>query len=50
MKCGGGVSVRRGVVERVRGGPVVRVRGLYCVQTMVDCEVWESGRCEERSG
>ena len=23
---------------------------LYCGQTMVDCDVWESGKCEERSG
>ena len=28
----------------------VCVRGLYCVQTMVDCEVWGGGKCEERSG
>ena len=29
---------------------MVCVCGLYCGQTMVDCEVWESGKCEERSG
>ena len=26
------------------------VCGLYYKQTMVDCEVWESDKCEKRSG